>query len=83
MTITLELSPKTEANLSALATARGLPVSVYVQHLLEDQITSQVTPPLSSAERGVLWRESAKKFPHTPRLSDAAMSRENFYGERG
>jgi hypothetical protein len=39
--------------------------------------------PMSPAERGAAWRESAKKFPHTPPLSDEAISRENLYAERG
>ena len=34
-------------------------------------------------ERTQLWRESAKGVPHTPPLSDAAVSRESFYDARG
>lgn len=83
MTITIELSPETEANLSALAAARGLPLPVFVRKLLEEQIPAHVDLPLSSAERGAAWRASAKKFPHTPPLSDEAISRENLYAERG
>lgn len=83
MTVTIELSPQTEANLSALAAARGLTLPVYLQLLLEEQTSAHVTFPLSPAERGAAWRESARKFPHTPPLSDEAISRENLYAERG
>jgi sRNA-binding protein len=38
---------------------------------------------LSPAERGAAWRESAKKLPHTPPLSDEAISRESIYDARG
>jgi sRNA-binding protein len=34
-------------------------------------------------ERTQLWRESAKGVPHTPPLSDAAVSRESFYDAQG
>ena len=34
-------------------------------------------------ERAQLWRESAKGMPHTPPLSDAAVSRESFYDAQG
>ncbi len=34
-------------------------------------------------ERAQLWRESAKGMPHTPPLSDAAVSRESVYDARG
>jgi hypothetical protein len=83
MNVTIELSPQTEASLSALAAARGLTVQIYLKHLLEEQIEMHRTMPMSPAERGAAWRESAKKFPHTPPLSDEAISRENLYAERG
>lgn len=83
MTVTIKLSPKAEANLSALAATRGLTLPVYLQLLLEEQIPAHGNLPLSPAERGATWRESAKKLPHTPPLSDEAISRENLYAERG
>ena len=83
MTITIELSPETEANLSVLAAARGLPLSVFLQHLLEEQIPPRPAQQLSPAERAAAWRESSKNLPHTPPLSDEAISRENLYAERG
>ena len=83
MTITIELPPEIEAGFAALAAARGVTLQVYLQHLLEEQIPARIILPMSPAERGAAWRESAKKFPHTPPLSDEAISRENLYAERG
>jgi len=83
MSVTIELSPETEASLSVLAAARGLTLSIFLQHLLEGQVPGHLESPLTAAERGAAWRESAKKFPRTPPLSDEAISRENIYAERG
>jgi hypothetical protein len=83
MTIIIELPPEIEARLAALATEQGLALSEYLQHLLEEQVPARKTGSLTPAERALLWRESAKGMPHTPPLSDAAVSRESFYDARG
>jgi hypothetical protein len=78
MPITIDLSPETEASLAALAAARGLALQEYLQHLLEESVpTSHGSAMLSAAERAAAWRQSAKNLPHTPPLSDEAISREN------
>jgi len=83
MTITIELPPEIEARLAALAAEQGMPLPDYLQHLLEEQVPARKAASLSPAERALLWRESAKGLPHTPPLSDEAVSRESLYDTRG
>jgi hypothetical protein len=83
MTVTIELPPEIEAEVIALADAQGLPVAEYVQHLLLEQVPVRPGASVSPTERAALWRESVKGLPHTPPLSDEAISRENIYGDRG
>ena len=83
MTVTIELPPEIEAGLVAQAEAQGLPLPQYVEHLLKEQFASYADPDLSPAERAAAWRESVKGLPHTPPLSDEAISRESIYGDRG
>ncbi len=82
MTVTIELPPEIEAALIAQAEARGLPLSEYLRSVLWQQVPDQNVA-LSPAERTSVWRETAKGFPHTPPLSDEAISRESIYGDRG
>jgi hypothetical protein len=81
MTVTVNLRPEIEARLAALAAEQGVSLEQYVSGLLEWQATDQ--PPLSPAERAALWRESVKDLPHTPPLSEDAISRETIYHSRG
>ncbi|HXY57190.1 MAG TPA: hypothetical protein VEH76_01285 [Methylocystis sp.] len=83
MTITLELSPELESGLSAMAAARGLSLPEYLKCVLEEQLPPQATAGLSPEGRAAAWREAARDLPHTPPLSDEAISRESIYGERG
>jgi hypothetical protein len=82
MTITIKLSPEIEASLTALAAEQGLTLPEYLQRLLEGQAPVRKAASLSPAERAHLWRESARGVPHTPPLSDEAVSRESFYDDR-
>jgi len=82
MTVTIELSAEIEAGLAALAKVHGLPLSDYVQHLLEEQVAIRAAE-LSAAERAAEWRASVDGLPLVPHLSDAAISRESIYGPRG
>ena len=81
MTVILDLRPDIEARLVALATEQGVSVEQYVSRLVEGQLRR--APSLSPAERAALWREGAKGLPHTPPLSDEAISRESIYDTRG
>jgi len=83
MTVTIELPPEIEAELTVQADAKGLSVRQYLEHLLREQIAGRGTADLSPLERAAAWRESVKDLPHTPPLSDEAISRDNIYGGRG
>jgi len=75
MTVTIELPPEIEASLAAKAQAEGVPLPQYVTNFLRKHI-------LSPEERAAAWIESAKDLPHTPPLSDEAISRETLYSDR-
>lgn len=83
MTITIELSPRLEADLAALAAARGLALPEYLKTLLEQQLPARESASLSPSESASAWRESVKGLPRTPPLSDQAISRESIYDARG
>jgi len=83
MTITLELAPEIEASLAAMAAEQGMALPDFLQYLLEEQVPPRKAAALSQADRAGLWRESAEGMPHTPPLSDEAVSRESFYDARG
>ena len=84
MTVTIQLPSDIEADLLAQARAQGLDVSQYVEHVLREQVAARGTgSALSPAERADTWRESVRGLPHTPPLSDDAISRESMYGDHG
>jgi hypothetical protein len=83
MRVTIELPPEIEADLTAQAQAQGLLLSQYLQRLLRQQVPVRAGAALSPSERAALWRESVRGLPHTPPLSDEAISRESIYGDRG
>ena len=83
MTLTIELPSDIEAGLVAQARAHGLELPQYVEHLLREQVPPRSGSALSPAERAAAWRESTHGLPHTPPLSDDAISRESIYRERG
>ena len=85
MTISLELTPETEARLNAHAKRRGISVENLLKNTIEILLASSEELPVSlspheRAERFVNWakRHSRK----APPLSDEAISRENIYRER-
>lgn len=81
MTVTIDLRPELEARLSARAAERGVSLGEYLGHLIEAQFPEKRR--LTTAERLALWREFGKDLPHTPPLSDEAISREFIYDTRG
>lgn len=83
MTVTIQLPPDIEADLVAQAQAQGLDLAQYVEHVLREQVPPRPGSALSPAERAEAWRQSTRDLPHTPPLSDDAISRENIYGDRG
>jgi hypothetical protein len=55
----------------------------YVERLLREQVPARAGSALSPSDRAAAWRESTRGLPHTPPLSDDAISRESIYGDRG
>ncbi len=83
VTVTIELPPELEAGLRAQAKARGLPLTQYLQRVLLEQAPARTAAGLSPTGRAAAWRDAAKGLPHTPVLSDEAISRETLYAARG
>ncbi len=84
MSIQIELRPEIEAELTAQAQKKGVPVIQYVQRILEQYVPGL---PLESAmtpeQRAKAFDDWADSFPYrrgTP-LSDDAISRDSFYQE--
>ena len=80
MTVTIDLRSDIEARLAALAAEQGVSLAHYLGRLFGEEIPARI--PLSPAERAAFWRKSAKNLPHTPPLSDEAISRESLYDAR-
>jgi hypothetical protein len=82
MSILIELKPEIEAELRARAQKNGLPLSQYVQRILEQHMPVQpVESAMAPEERAKRFQDWADSFPYrrdTP-LSDDAISREAFY----
>jgi hypothetical protein len=75
MTATIELSHEIEADLAALAKARGLGLPQYVQHVLKERIFV-CTSELPRSERAAAWRSSVSGLLLSPLLSDDSVSRD-------
>jgi len=83
MTVTIQLPADIEAALVAQARAQGLDLTQYVEHVLREQFPPRAGTVLSPVEQAEAWRESVRGLPHTPPLSDEAISRERIYGNCG
>ncbi len=83
MTVMIELPPEIESSLVAQAKAQGVALPRYVEQLLRERVPGRIVGELSPPERAAAWRESVKGLPHTPPLSDEAISRESIYGDQG
>lgn len=83
MTITIQLPPDIEADLIAQAKAQDLDLPRYVERVLRERVPSHKDATLTPAERAEAWRQAALGLPHTPPLSDEAISRESIYNDRG
>jgi len=83
MNVTIELPSDMETDLIAQACGRGLDLPRYIEHVLREQIPVRAGSDLTPAERAAAWRESSRDLPHTPPLSENAISREKMYGDRG
>ena len=83
MSVTLNLSPEVEKDLTALAEARGLSLSEYLQEIATREAAGRQTEaPATGEERAKAFIEWADSFPDTPPLSDEAISRASMYLDR-
>ena len=79
MTVRLELKPDIEANLTAQARAKGVPLDAYLQSVVEELARAKATPSASPEDiEATLDRlaEMGKSLPHLP---SSAFSRESIY----
>ena len=83
MTVTLNLKPETQAGLVALAREKGVSVEEYLRAIVEDTLVPVGSMALTSEAKAGLWRQTTKRFPETPPLSDLAISRDSMYADRG
>jgi hypothetical protein len=86
MSIEIELKPEMEAELKTRAQRNGLPVSQFVQRLLEQHVPVQPgQSALTPEERVKAFQDWVENFPYRRRepLSDDAISRESFYRTDG
>jgi len=83
MTVRIELSAEVQESLAAQAQAQGLPLPQFVENLLREQaVRARQGAALSPAERVRIWMEGTHGLPHTPPLSDEAISRASMYQDR-
>ncbi len=82
MAIQIHLEPKVEAALKAEAQKNGLPLSEYVQRILETHVPGQpLESRMTPEERANAFESWSLNFPRrrTTPLPDDAISREAFY----
>jgi hypothetical protein len=81
MTIQVDLSPETEAQLTLAARVYGVPREKYAGSLLQDALASSVRPSgkLTVDELHSMLREIAQGSEGLPVLPASASSRESFY----
>lgn len=88
MTITIEIPPELEQKLRNEAMRMGLPVDDYARRLLEESLSTAEAHPFWATATSEEWLRAFDEWMDShdatlPPLSDAAVSRESFYGERG
>ena len=67
MSIQIELKPEIEAELKARARKNGLPLSLYVQRILEQHMPGQpVESAMTPEERAKAFQDWAESFPYRP-----------------
>ena len=82
MSLQIELKPEIEAELKTRAQMNGLPVTQYVQRILEQHVPVQpAQSAMTPEERVKAFQEWVDNFPYRRNdpLSDDAISREAFY----
>ena len=79
MTLILNLEPGVEVGLAALASAKGLPLDLYVRGLLEQLAAPTNGAAATPEQKAAAFEQLMESFPETPVLSDEAMSRDAIY----
>jgi hypothetical protein len=80
MTITVDIKPEVQEELSRRAAARGVDIGVYAASLLEEAAHIPARPKtLSPGQLENTLRELAQFSPKIPLLPDEAFSRESLY----
>jgi hypothetical protein len=84
MTIQVELSPETEAQLTSAAQAYGVPLEKYAGSLLQDALASSLraSGKLTVNELQTMLRQIAEGSESLPVLPASASTRESFYEDR-
>ena len=94
MTLTIELTPETEARLRSQAASHGVDAAQYALHLLESQLVaknSDETMPLPTRQEATA-EECVRRFDEmiesfsdgdAPDIPSEALRRENMYEDRG
>jgi len=79
MVIRVELSPETQARLSAEAQSQGVPAEKLAERLLRDALADYVRPRLSVEEFHQMLGAMAEGSENLPDLPTERFSRESFY----
>ncbi len=79
MTLTVQLTPQTEASLLAQARAQGVPLDVYVQSVVEETALPSA-PAISDEEFEAALDELAEGSENLPILPPEAYTRQGIYG---
>jgi hypothetical protein len=83
MTVRLELNPDIEENLAARARARGVPLDVYLQSVIEDLLRTEAARPSMLQDLRATLDALADMGRNLPQLPPEALSRESVYQDRG
>jgi hypothetical protein len=83
MTLTLEIPPETEAALQEKAQRRGLSLDAYLLDLAKRDASTKETASSRLAAVRAIGSYDTRRAAGLPPLSDAEISRESIYGERG
>jgi hypothetical protein len=79
MSITINIKPEAQAELTRLAAAHGLPPEAYAATLLEEAVHTGTSKKLTSEQLDHTLRELAQFSAKIPLLPDEAFTREGLY----
>ncbi len=79
MTVRLELKPDIEANLTAQARAKGVPLDAYLQSVVEDLARAKAAPSASPEDIEATLDRLAEMGRNLPHLPSSAFSRKSIY----